>query len=202
MTTWYISDNHWHHKNVLEFEDRPYETVEELNEGMITTWNKYIKPDDLVHCLGDFCFGGYDKWVSILEQLNGNIVLYKGNHDKSKVIKRLLKEGYFQAIHTVGDSFKVRSPKTNTKYILTLTHYPMEIGNRPRLFNVSGHIHSEPSTYLNQLNVGCDSPTPFIKNREFSQPISEEELIEYMDYISPEIERLFHEERQANNQEE
>lgn len=195
MTTWYISDNHWNHNNVLKFEDRPYETIEEMNQCMIKTWNKYIQPEDTVHHLGDFCFGGYNRWISILEQLNGNITLYKGNHDESKVIKRLLKEGYLQDVHVVGDSFKIRSPKTNTKYILTLTHYPMEIGNRPRLFNVSAHIHSEPSSYYNQLNVGVDSPIPFIDDREFGQPISEEELIEYMDYISPRIEKLFHEER-------
>ena len=195
MTTWYISDNHWYHNNILKMEDRPYETIEEMQTSMISTWNKYIQPKDTVHYLGGFCFGGYKRWVTILEQLNGNIILYKGNHDESKVIKRLLKEGYLQDVHIVGDSFKIRSPKTNTKYILTLTHYPIEIGNRPRLFSVHGHVHSEStkSNYLNQINVGVDSPLNF--GREFGQPISEEELIEYMDYISPQIEELFHKER-------
>ncbi len=195
MNTWYFSDHHLYHNNILKMEDRPYETIEEMQTSMISTWNKYIQPKDTVHYLGDFCFGGYKRWVTILEQLNGNIILYKGNHDESKVIKRLLKEGYLQDVHIVGDSFKIRSPKTNTKYILTLTHYPIEIGNRPRLFSVHGHVHSEPtkSNYLNQINVGVDSPLNF--GREFGQPISEEELIEYMDYISPQIEELFHKER-------
>lgn len=195
MTAWYISDTHFYHNNILKMEDRPYETIEEMQSSMIATWNKYIQPNDTVHHLGDFCFGGYNRWVSILEQLNGNIILYKGNHDESKVIKRLLKEGYLQDVHIVGDSFKIRSPKTNTKYILTLTHYPIEIGNRQRLFSVHGHTHSEPtkSNYLNQINVGVDSPLNF--GREFGQPISEEELIEYMDYISPQVEELFHKER-------
>lgn len=195
MTVWYTSDNHFFHKNVLKFEDRPYETIEEMNQKMIETWNKYVQPEDTVHYLGDFCFGGYNKWVSILEQLNGDITLYKGNHDSSKVTKRLLNEGYFKQIHTVGGQIKIKSPKTNNKYILTLTHYPVEIGNRPKLFSVHGHVHSEPtkSNYLNQVNVGVDSPLNF--DREFGKPISQEELIEYLDYINPIIEKKFHEER-------
>lgn len=198
MTVFYTSDQHWNHNNVLKFENRPYKTVEEMNKGMIKNWNNVVGESDLVHHLGDFCFGNYSKWVAILEQLNGKIILYKGNHDDSKVVKRLLRDGYLEDLHMVGDYFKVKSPKTGVNYQLTLSHYPMEIGNRPRKFNIHGHLHSEEtlSNYKNQLNVGVDSPINFSK--PFGRPISEDELINYLDHINPQIEELFQKERSIN----
>lgn len=194
MTTFYTSDHHFHHKRVLEFENRPFETVEEMNEHLIKIWNETVKQNDTVHHLGDFCFGKYDDWVSILKRLNGNIVLYKGNHDSSKVVKQLYNEGYIKELHMVGDYIKVRSPKTNAKYQLWLTHYPMEIGMRPRKFSLHGHIHSMNSRMLNQVNVCIDSPLNF--DRPFGKPVSEEELIDYLDYINPIVEKEFQKERE------
>lgn len=191
MTRFYTSDTHFFHKNVLSFEDRPYETVEEMNEGIIKNWNSVIGQKDTVHHLGDFCFGGYDKWKSILDQLNGNIILYKGNHDASKTLKKLLKEGYFEEVHVVGDYFKIKGEE---RYQIWLSHYPMEIGLRPNKFSLHGHIHSIPSRMLNQINVGVDSPLSF--GKPFGQPISEEELITYLDHINPIIKEEFQKERE------
>lgn len=189
---YFTSDLHLRHKNILEFEERPFETVDEMNEGLISAWNKTVKPNDTIFELGDFCFGGYDKWVEILEQLNGNIIKIKGNHDNSKTIEKLYREGYYKELYMVGHYMKVN------KYILNLTHYPIEIGNRVRIFNLHGHLHGTPtrSQYLNQIDVGIDSSLNF--NRPFGQPISLEEVTTYMDYVTPKIEELFKSERGLN----
>jgi hypothetical protein len=79
------------------------------------------------------------------------------------------------------------------KHTLHMTHYPMDLGNRPRLWSISGHIHSTPSRMLNQINIGADSPLNF--NRPFGQPISLDEIITYMDYLTPQIEAEFKRER-------
>lgn len=189
MTQFFTSDQHWYHKNVLEFEERPYNTVEEMNTGLIKAWNNTVKPQDTVHHLGDFCFGGYNKWVDILDQLNGKIVLYKGNHDDTKTLKKLVKDGYFQDVHKVGDYMKING------YQLWLTHYPMEIGLRPRKYSISGHIHSTPNNMINQINLGVDSPHSLIQDKLFGEPVSEEELIAYLDKIEPELEAAFKKER-------
>lgn len=171
----------------MNFEDRPYETVEEMNEDLIKVWNETVKKNDTVYNLGDFCFGGYDKWVEILEQLNGNIIHIKGNHDSSETLKKLHKNGYLKEIHMIGCYLKTH------KYVLHMTHYPMEIGMRPRLFSLHGHIHSQESKMLNQINLCVDSPLNF--NRKFGQPIKLEELISYLDYLTPKIEKEFKKER-------
>lgn len=151
MKTWFISDLHLQHSNILKFEDRPFETIEEMESKMIDAWNSVVGKNDLVYMLGDFCFGGVNKWIEILDKLKGRIVLIKGNHDKSKIIERVKRDGYLEEIHYVGEYIKIGS------YQLHLTHYPLAMGERPFLFSIHGHIHSNPSELINQINVGVDS---------------------------------------------
>jgi calcineurin-like phosphoesterase family protein len=85
--SWFISDTHWNHSNVLTFETngvkvRPgFENVEHMNETMIDNWNKLVKPEDHVYHLGDVIFGHNTKFASILSRLNGRKRLIVGNHD-------------------------------------------------------------------------------------------------------------------------
>lgn len=189
MTQYFTSDQHFFHNNVLKFENRPFDTVEEMNQGMIKAWNDTVSKNSVVHHLGDFCFGGYDKWVSILEQLNGKIILYKGNHDDSKTLKRLAKDNYFEQIHQVGDYMKLH------KHQLCLTHYPMDIGMRPRKWSLHGHIHGSPSRMINQINLGVDSQLDIVRSKTFGSPVSEEELINYLDVTNPIVIEKFQQER-------
>ena len=78
---YFVSDLHFGHKNILEFCKRPFENVEDMNQKMIDNWNNKVPKNGLVYCLGDFCWGGYQLWKQIREQLNGDIILIKGNHD-------------------------------------------------------------------------------------------------------------------------
>lgn len=129
MTTFFTSDQHFFHRNVIDFCNRPFENVEEMNESLIDAWNKVVTKRDTVIQLGDFVFGNYDKWTSILDRLHGDIVFVKGNHDDSKPLKRLVADGYFKEFHEVGKYMKVEG------YQLWLSHYPMDIGERPKKYS-------------------------------------------------------------------
>lgn len=143
----FSSDTHWWHKNVMEFCHRPFCSVEEMNEKLIENWNSVIGKDDIVFHLGDFCFGDNEKWKSVLEQLNGNIYLAKGNHDDD--MPAGVKE-YFKDIQ-----YQYRIKVENQTIILN--HYPFlcyagsykEIQNNPT-WNLYGHVHSGP------LSIGRD----------------------------------------------
>lgn len=78
------SDLHFWHKNILKFcnANRPYETVEDMNRGLIDHWNSVVGVDDEVLHLGDFSFKGKEATQQILDQLNGNITFVLGNHDR------------------------------------------------------------------------------------------------------------------------
>jgi calcineurin-like phosphoesterase family protein len=189
LKTFFISDTHFSHDKVIDFCDRPFQSVEEMDEGLIEIWNQTVGKKDTVHHLGDFCFGNSQRWVEILKRLNGKIILYKGNHDYSKDIKEAQKENLLHEVHTVGDYFKTH------KQQLWLTHYPMEIGMRPRKWSIHGHIHRTPSKMINQINVGVDSQLDLVQNKPFGEPIELEELLNYLNTIIPKVEEMFHKER-------
>ncbi len=80
--TWFISDTHFYHANIIKYCNRPFNNVEEMNQILIDNWNENIKKNDIVYFLGDFSF----KPNEVINRLNGNIIFLLGNHDKSNII--------------------------------------------------------------------------------------------------------------------
>lgn len=81
----FTSDTHFNHTNILQYCNRPFKTVDQMNETIITNWNNVVEPDDVVFHLGDFCLGGAEEWDKILDRLNGRIYLVLGNHDLKNI---------------------------------------------------------------------------------------------------------------------
>jgi len=52
-----------------------------MDKKLIENWNNKVPKDGIVLHLGDFAWGGFSFWKKIREQLNGDIILIKGNHD-------------------------------------------------------------------------------------------------------------------------
>lgn len=53
---WFTSDTHFGHANVLEFCERPWGTVEEMDDALVDAINGRVAPDDVLYHLGDFSF--------------------------------------------------------------------------------------------------------------------------------------------------
>ena len=53
----FTSDTHFNHTNILQYCNRPFKIVDQMNETIITNWNNVVEPDDIVFHLGDFCLG-------------------------------------------------------------------------------------------------------------------------------------------------
>lgn len=70
--TFFTSDTHFGHANIIRFCKRPFENVEEMNEALIENWNKVVSDDDTVFHLGDFAFGGSNVWKEIIPRLKGS----------------------------------------------------------------------------------------------------------------------------------
>ena len=53
---WFTSDLHLGHVNVLQFQNRPFADIDEMNEALIANINAKVKKNDELWILGDFSF--------------------------------------------------------------------------------------------------------------------------------------------------
>ena len=136
-----IGDHHFGHENIIEYVDRPFDDIEEMDNYMINSWNKVIDKDDIVYHHGDMFFCNRDRQFEIAKQLNGHIIIIKGNHD-SETHKRYMDLG-FEAVFN--------NPVILEKDII-LSHWPV----KTNLFNVHGHIHNNIWEDEKHLNVSCE----------------------------------------------
>ena len=88
MSIFFTSDTHFFHKQIIQYCNRPWASVEDMNAGLIDAWNGRVKPEDRVYFIGDFSFAGPVPSGTIFNALNGEKHLIKGNHDH-KVATRL-----------------------------------------------------------------------------------------------------------------
>lgn len=145
IETWFISDTHFGHKNILEYEKeaRPFETIEEMHEVIIERWNSVVKPNDIVYHLGDFAFG--KRWISIAERLRGKKRLILGNHD---TYLPQFYMPYFDKLY--GCLFWERC---------IMSHVPVHSnGLGARWFlNIHGHLHSNSVGKIIMEDTPCET---------------------------------------------
>lgn len=98
---YYTSDIHFGHNKIINFEKRPFKSVEEMDNTIINNWNNKIKPTDEVYILGDFTFYKGEKTNEILRQLNGSKYLIIGNHDCYFLKDKSFDKAYLSGLRTI-----------------------------------------------------------------------------------------------------
>lgn len=142
---YFISDTHFSHTNVIDYENRPFTSIQEMDQYIINKWNETVNPNDTVFFLGDFALGEIDKEYAydyIPKQLNGHIIFIKGNHDRSyKALNQ-----YFE---TKENGYMFDYKYEDTLYHFILSHRPLPASDIPQGYiNIHGHIHSHPINVL------------------------------------------------------
>lgn len=154
MSTFVTSDHHFYHKNILKYQagTRPFNSVEEMNEGLIERHNEVVKPDDQVYMMGDFGFASPKRLSPILERMNGVLHFIYGNHDGSmqnKFIQRHFR--WMKPYHEMN--YK------DNRFILF--HYPIFSWNNMHhgSYQLYGHTHGQiPHLYHGRsMDVGVDT---------------------------------------------
>lgn len=171
---YFTSDLHFGHKNIIKYEseNRPFASVEEMNEVLVENWNSTISEGDTVYMLGDiFMGGGKDLVEEIMPRLKGNKILIRGNHDTNNYVKAMLP--YLENVH---DMFNLK----HNKQMFVLCHYPMRewFGKEHGAIHLYGHVHSNDHrngvlVEKNSYHIGTDTNN--------LKPISIEQIIKLME---------------------
>ena len=145
---WLISDTHFFHKNIIGYCNRPFSSVEEMNETIRDRWNSVIKPQDHVYHLGDVYMeksGNKQAVETFLRSLNGKKRLVLGNHDDAMD-------------YSLYSNFEKIMVWRNFEKVV-LTHVPINVDNIPGgdRINVHGHVHNKPSPEGPYINVSVEN---------------------------------------------
>jgi calcineurin-like phosphoesterase family protein len=170
MKVYFTSDTHFSHANIIKYCNRPFykdgdfigegdianrpwinddikqKRAEWMNEVLIKNWNSVVNPEDVVYHLGDFGYINSNDYKKLIDELNGNIIVFQGNHDSNNKIKTYLIKGmmYF-----------------GSKSVYAQHHPPEDIPNCD--FCICGHVHDKwkhkiyrkhPNTPI--INLSCD----------------------------------------------
>lgn len=149
MNYWFTADTHFGHKNVIRYCNRPFKTLEDMNETIIRKWNERVKAEDTIFHLGDFCFKSFDNSGNPIraaewkKRLNGNMILIRGNHDKRSNLGDLKSIVDYLTIKYNG--FKIlliHNPERAPEYI------------KGHNFAFTGHVH-EKWKFKRYSNIVC-----------------------------------------------
>ena len=131
---YFIADTHFYHNNIIEYCNRPFSGVENMNEILIKNWNETVNDTDTIYHLGDVALCSNELLEPIIKSLNGKKILIRGNHDTKSVV----------TYTDMGFTVLRNPPILLDKYKVMLSHVPMLDNVIPDGFlNVHGHIHDK-----------------------------------------------------------
>ena len=165
---YFTSDTHFNHANIIGFCSRPFKNVNEMNETLITNWNRIVGADDIVFHLGDFCLGGSAEWTNVLNRLNGKIYLIVGNHDMKN-----LRQSYYDRFEEIVMQKHIEIGKQK----IYLNHCPFLCygGAYKDTWQLFGHVHtSKNNTGKDASRLNMLFPTQYdvgVDNNNFT-PVS------------------------------
>jgi calcineurin-like phosphoesterase family protein len=172
---WIFSDPHYNHKNICrgttnwrmpdgsipEKQTRDFKDLERMNAAIVDNINDCAEQDDILICLGDWSFGGYESIAEFWNRLIcKNIYLILGNHDHHIENDREGCQSYFKnvghyATLEIEDGHKFR-----------LMHYPIVSwdGLRKGVIHLHGHCHLPTEKRFGEgkrMDVGMDGHPEF-----------------------------------------
>lgn len=193
---YYISDLHFYHDALNRVMDcRGFRDEQDMNEYMITQWNRKVRKNDEVVVLGDLSMEKWEKTKQVVDRLKGKIYLIQGNHD------RFVKDKDFDDSRFVWVRSYAEMHDNGRKVILS--HYPVMCYNgqnrlskhgNPKTYMLHGHVHDtldqrllEQFQEITRNTMRGDAPIPcnllncFCMYSDY-QPLGLDEWIAYHEH--------------------
>lgn len=142
---YFSSDWHLGHANIIKYDDRPFRSVEEMNEVIITNVTKRLNKGDSLYFLGDFALtrssNEMEGWMKDLSYTGANLYFIKGNHDKADTLKLYNRYGTY-----LGEQKKIKIPDLKAQdgiQEIVLNHYRMDVWDKSHhsAWHLHGHSH-------------------------------------------------------------
>lgn len=162
----FSSDHHFFHERVILYDQRPWESLEEMHKSLVEIWNNVVPVDGTVFYLGDLCFKAKPREAEqvrdLILSLNGQLFLIVGNHDQwiADILPKfpvLSKKIQYVLNYCELDTETELGNKT-----IVLSHYPLQAWNgsfRKRSYHFHGHVHKNKLEQIhwlqNRLNIAC-----------------------------------------------
>ena len=162
METFFIGDTHFYHCAIINYCNRPFTSVEEMNETIVKNWNNRVGKHDVVFMLGDFALCGRDRIIELGNRLHGRKTLILGNHDGASMTT--YREAGFELIYkypVLYDGFYI------------LSHTPQFTAPNGLYVNIHAHIHNNPKyksisplSYCTSVELNDYAPIEFGEIKE------------------------------------
>jgi len=187
--TWFTSDSHFGHANIVKYTGRPFDNVYEMDAALIKNWNAVVAPVDEVYHLGDFTLGGVEPAKRYFSQLNGRIRVlgYPWHHDARWLPDDPGDSNEFYS--AIGHPVKILPPvhvlsfeeygtDTHPQYIV-LSHYPFAVWDRKHYgaWHLHGHSHGKHDADGFMMDVGVDTWNGIMRPISLSEVANE--MIDY-----------------------
>ena len=155
------SDWHLEHNRDFCWQARGFNSIKEMNCGLIKRHNEIVTAEDDVYILGDLCMGT-DLWTNkeLIEQFNGKLHIVFGNHDTQNKISM------YNMCENVVEICGYATMLKYKKYHFYLSHYPTLTGNlekeslKQMTLGLFGHTHQKEHFFIDlpyMYNVGVDA---------------------------------------------
>lgn len=176
----FTADFHLQMPKILQYENRPYNTIEEHDKAIIDMCKTRTSYDDILIHIGDlYSFGidrgiegGKEKPIDIIKEIPATFINIRGNHDLNNKVK------------SACDSMQIQLGRRYPNVVCG--HYPSYSEHAKNYIRkgwilLCGHVHGAwhycldlTNSVLN-INVGLDANDYNI--------LSEDELIKYIDKV-------------------
>jgi len=142
----YISDPHFGHRNMAI--RRGFKDENEMDEHIISEWNKVVNKRDTVWILGDITMEKSN--YEILDRLNGIKKVILGNHDEPQHVPKLL-----QFVNKVCAVQYVKNKEFGNLIFSHIPIHPQELEYRFNI-NIHGHVHENTLNDRRYINVSAE----------------------------------------------
>lgn len=180
---WICSDPHYNHKNICRGttnwrtqngeipieQTRDFETLDKMNAAIVNGINFNVGQDDVLICLGDWSFGGFESIKEFRDRIVcKNIHLVLGNHDQHIERNRDNIKSIFSSVCEYMNLVVMAPIRKDVvkRYDFVCMHYPIQSwdGLNKGVPHLHGHVHLPNERKFGngkKMDVGFDGNPEF-----------------------------------------